>query len=597
MKKILILLIVLAVAAAAFAGGKDEAPAMEEAPKKVVEEKVIKNPDTFINAGYGSVDTIDPAKGYDDASDAIIQNIYETLVDFKGGSTSDFIPLLATEVPTVANGGITNGGKTYRFKIRKGVKFHSGNELTPEGVAYSFRRHLVSDPDGGPQWMFFEAYWGTYSSRDGDGNVVLTMDQLEDTIQVDGDYVVFNLKVAYAPFISILCGTWGAVVDKDFVIANGGWDGTAGDITRVNGPEEGQEILYDITSGTGPYKLARWEKGVEVVLERNEAYWGSKPAMKKAIYRVVEEWSTRKLMLIQGDADFVIVDPMYFAEMDKEPGLQIFGELKSLGNRGINYNMKITSTDNPAIFSGKLDGQGIPPDFFSDPDVRWGFTYAYDQETYIRDIIAYSGVPSPTPIPAGLPYFNTKLKNIPFDLKKSEEHFKKAWGGQVWEKGFKLDMLFNSGNEVRESTLKMMAENIMSLNPKFELNVRGIEWATYVDMTSNRTMPLYFIGWGADFPDPHNFFQPYMHSSGYFGGRCGYNNPEVDALIEEGAVSTDLARREEIYLRLQDIWLEDNIGIMMHQPIRRWYFKDWVQGYFFHPMENRFKYKMFEKSY
>lgn len=599
MKKILILLMVLAVAASAFAGGKGEAeaPAAEEAPKKMVEEKVIKNPDTFISAGYGSVDTLDPAKGYDDASNALIQNIYEPLVDFKGSSTEEFVPMLAVEVPTVANGGITNGGKTYRFKIRKGVKFHSGNELTPEGVAYSFRRNLAVDPDGGPQWMLFEAFWGTYSSRDGDGNVVLTMDQLEKTIQVDGDYVVFNLKVAYAPFISILCGAWSSIVDKDFVIANGGWDGTAGDIARVNGPPEGGELLKDITSGTGPYKLARWEKGIEVVLERNEDYWGLKPALKKAIYKVVDEWSTRKLMLLQGDADFVLIDPMYYEEMDKEPGLKIYGELKPLGNRGINYNLKITSTDNPAIYSGKLDGQGIPPDFFSDPDVRWGFTCSFDLDTYIEEIIAHNGVPNATPICAGLPFFNPDLKLPPFDLKKAEEHFKKAWGGQVWEKGFKVDLLFNTGNEVRESTMKMLAENIMSLNPKFELNVRGIEWATYVDMTTNKTMPIFYIGWGADFPDPHNFAQPYMHSKGYFGGKCGYSNPEVDALIEEGAVSTDPARRREIYLKLQDIWLRDNIGIMMHQPIRRWYFKDWVQGYVFHPMENRWKYKMFDKSY
>ena len=69
---------------------------------------------------------------------------------------------------------------------------------------------------------------------------------------------------------------------------------------------------------------------------------------------------------------------MYYEEMNKEKGLNIYKDLTELGNRGINYNLKTTSTDNPTIGSGKLDGKGIPPDFFSDKDVRLGFTYAFD---------------------------------------------------------------------------------------------------------------------------------------------------------------------------------------------------------------------------
>ncbi len=77
--------------------------------------------------------------------------------------------MLASQVPSVANGLITNGAKTYHFPIRKGVKFHSGSTLTPEGVAYSFKRNLVTDVDGGPMWMLFEPAVRTYGSRDDDG--------------------------------------------------------------------------------------------------------------------------------------------------------------------------------------------------------------------------------------------------------------------------------------------------------------------------------------------------------------------------------------------------------------------------------------------
>jgi peptide/nickel transport system substrate-binding protein len=603
MKKLLILLLILAVAGFAFAGGAKEkeeapAPAMEEAPNAEVAAKTIKNPDTFIYAAYGTVDSLDPAKAYDNASGGCIYNIYETLVYYEGGSTEKLVPILATQVPSASNGLITNGGKTYTFPIRKGVKFHSGNALTPEGVAYSFKRHLVIDADGGPMWMLFEPLFGTYGSRDDNGKIVLTMDMLDKAIQVKGDSVVFNLAQPFAPFLAILAYNACSVIDKDFAIAHGDWNGTAADIARVNGPEEGKEPLYEIASGTGPYKLVRWDKGSEVVFERFDGYWGPKPALAKAIYRIVEEWSTRKLLLLQGDVDYARVDPMYFEEMKKEPGLRYYEKNARLANAGINFNMKITSVDNPAIGSGKLDGKGIPPDFFSDKNVRLGFTYAFDFGTMLKEIIKGNGVPAATPICAGLPFFNPALKAYPFDLKKSEEYFKKAWAGKLWSTGFEFDMLFNTGNEVREQTLKMFAENIMSLNPKFKINVRGVEWATYVDMQRQRSMPVYYIGWGADYPDPHNFVYPYQHSQGLFASRCGYNNPEADRLIEQGAQETDPAKRKEIYFRLQDIWLEDVIGVMLYQPVDDFFFKDWVQGFVFHPMQNNpVQFAQFSKGY
>ena len=586
MKKLLIVLILVCVAAFAFA-----------------QAKTVKNPDTFIWLAYGTVDSVDPAKAYDNASGGLLQNIYEPLIDYKGASTSEFVPILATTVPTVKNGLITNGGKTYRFPIRKGVKFHSGNALTPEVVAYSFKRNLVVDCEGGPQPLIYEALFGIgTSSTDimGDGsNKPVTLAMLNQAIQVKGDSVIFNLKGPYAPFLAVLAGYWGSVVDRDFAIAHGDWKGTQEDIARVNRPEQGKEPLTEIASGTGPYKLVRIDKATEAVFERFAGYWGPKPAMAKAIYRIVEEWGTRKLMLLQGDADYALVDPMYYAEMEKEPGVKVAkGNMTELGNRGISFNQKIAATDNPYIYSGKLDGGGVPTEFFSDRDVRLAFTYAFNKPVYLKDINKGFGVAAETPIPAGLPYFNPELKAYAYDLKKAEEYFKKAWGGKVWANGFEFDMLFNTGNEVREQTLKMLAESVMSLNPKFKINVRGVEWATYVNLQRQKMLPVFYIGWGADYPDPHNFVQPYMHSTGLFAGRTGYNNPEVDKLIEDGVLEVDPAKRKAIYYRLQDIWVQDVIGIMLHQPIETHYFKDWVKGYVFHPMYNDpFNFAMFKKAY
>ncbi|PIY32206.1 MAG: peptide ABC transporter substrate-binding protein, partial [Candidatus Infernicultor aquiphilus] len=116
----------------------------------------VKNPDTMILATIGGPESMDPHWAYDTASGEVIYNCYDNLINYKGESTSEFVPMLATEVPTVENGLIKDDGLTYIFTIRKDVKFHNGDILTPEDVAYSIKRALIFDRAGGPVWMLFE---------------------------------------------------------------------------------------------------------------------------------------------------------------------------------------------------------------------------------------------------------------------------------------------------------------------------------------------------------------------------------------------------------------------------------------------------------
>jgi peptide/nickel transport system substrate-binding protein len=571
MKKLLVIVVLIVAATAAVTA----APA-------------IKNPDTLIMLAPGDAISLDPAVAYDNVSWSMLAVLYDRLIDFKGADLSTFVPKLATEVPTVANNGISKDGKTYTFKIRTGVKFSNGYPLTAEDVAYTFKRDLVTDPDSGPAWVWYQVLLGSSSqSRGDDGKVAVKFADIDKVVEAKGTTVVFHLAAPYPAFMSVLAGKWGSIVSKKWITEKGGWDGTEATWQDFNNPPTSKETLFNIANGTGPYKLSQWQKGVEIDVTRNDSYWGAKPKLKNGVYKVVDEMATRKLQLLQGDADIIYVPATNFPEMAAEKGITIYKNLPALDLTGAHFNLKINDQANANIYSGKLDGQGIPSDFFADKDVRMGFIYAWDEQAELKDGFNGNALDPVTFIPKGLPFKNPKLESVSHSVDKAKAAFQKAMGGQVWDKGFKFDILFNSGNVERETAAHILAENVMALNPKFQIGVRGLEWSQYSDENKNKRVPILFMGWSPDYPDPDDYAQPYMSSTGYFAGRQGYNNPTANDLVAKAGVELNAAKRQQYYYQLQDIWLQDAIAIVFEQPLRQRFVKDWVKGYYYSPMESQ----------
>ena len=544
-----------------------------------------KNPDTFVMASYGTVRTLDPCVAYDTVSGQRVLNLYEPLVFFDGEATDKFVPLLATQVPTMENGGISKDGKTYTFEIRKGVPFHEGGELTADDVAYSFKRNMIADPDGGPMWMMLEALTGEGSTRDENGKIRSGIfDKIDKAVEVQDNTVILHLPKPYPPLMGILAYASSVILQKNWAIVNGCWDGNIKNAETYNNPSPGHEPLQKIANGTGAYQLKAWEPSKQFVFERHDGYWGGAPQVETAIFKYVKEWSTRKLMLQNGDADRVVVDTPYIPEVKAMKGLSFY-EVPQLAMTAACFCRKINPAGNPNIGSGKLDGEGIPPDFFSDMHVRKAFLHAFDRETYRDDVFNGLVILPSSPNIQGLPY-HKEVPIYPFDLKKAAEHMKQAFDGQVWDQGFKMVVTYNTGNAMREAAAFMLAENIMSLNPKFRIEVRNVDWKDYLVQYRNFMYPIFIIGWGADYADPHNFMYTFMHSQGVYGRYMAYKNEEVDKLCEAGIDTVDPIRREEIYFRLQDLWYLDAVAIGLYQQIDFRAYRDYVKGYQPNPMFN-----------
>jgi peptide/nickel transport system substrate-binding protein len=541
----------------------------------------LKNPGSFIQMTIGGIDSLDPVWIYDTPSCEQVQYICETLLFYDRDRTDQFVPVLATEWE------FDSERITYSFKIREGVKFHEGGDLTPEDVEYSFERAMVQDRSIGPIWMLYQALLGLSGSRDVDGNIMVTFDQIDNAVEVDDDWVVFHLVAPAYPtlaFYQILCGPWASIVDKEWCIANGEWNGTEQTWQDYNNPEKTDSYLFNHTNGTGPWKLEEWEPGVQIKLARNDDYWRQPAAFETVTTEFVGEWTTRKAALLAGDADLVYVLLPDIGEMEGIADLNVYQDLPELDADAFFFNFDIAS-DSEYIGSGALDGNGIPTDFFTDIDVRKGFSYAFDWETYIDDALMGDAAQEGSPIVEGLPFYNPGASMYSHDLQKATEYLQVAWDGDVWEKGFKFTVPYSIGSLPRETACKVLAENLAVINPKFQISMQPVAHETYIGkIVDTRDMPMFQIGWIPDYPHPNNLAVPFMASYGYFASFQGYGYPELDELIEGAFRELDPAVQKDMYYELQERYYEDAPSIMLCQPLGRRYFTKYIQGFYFNPM-------------
>ncbi|MFA5451424.1 MAG: ABC transporter substrate-binding protein [Dehalococcoidales bacterium] len=543
-------------------------------------KETIKNPNTFIAASIGGPETLDPAAAYDTSSGEVLQLVYEPLIYYKGESTDEYEGVIADKWE------ISDDGLTYRFHIREGIYFHSGNEVKPKDVEYTFERALVQDYVGAPTWMFYEALLGIGASSH-IGDDLRPLSDITSCIERVGDgWVEFYLAAPYEPFIQILAGFWGGIMEKEWCIANGDWDGSQESYEALNNPAANAWPLDLITNGTGPFKLEYWDKGNEVSLVRNDNYWQGPATFERVLIKDVPEWTTRKLMLQNGDCDWAYVPTLNYKEMEGVKGITAYEDLPLVQCEGFFFNYEI-SPESEFIGSGKLDGKGIPTDFFADVNIRKGFTYCFDWDAYIQDAMMGYGIQPPSPAVKGLAYYNPDLDTYYHkDLTKAEEYFKAAFGGEVWENGFTLALAYNSGNDTRKVACEILAANINSLNPKFKVTASPQEWTSYGAQMYARILPCFQIGWVPDFFDAHNFIYTWMHQDGYFAFFQSYNNPEATAKVEQAISSTNHSERQALYDELAQIHYDDCPGILLVQPTGNRYFKDWVKGYYFNPADS-----------
>jgi peptide/nickel transport system substrate-binding protein len=494
---------------------------------------------TFLEMTSADIPTLDPTMTYDTASGGIVENLYETLVGYKGKSITDVEGVLATKWEE------SNAGKRYTFTLRKGVKFHSGNDFTCADAAYSLRRNLVvNNPDSG-NWFMGEALLGTGSNA-ADAPAQVTWATITKAIDCNAaGQLVLNLPKVDPALLVKLAYSGQSVIDSKHAIKIGEWSGTEKDWKEWVGKDLNESALAKNPSGTGAYRFVK-NDAQAFIAKGFDAYWGGKPKIENVIVQNVKEQATRLEALKKGDADYVETGPRsILPQLEGLANVKIFDNIPNTASTVFMMNQNIKSKD--LLGSGKTDGKGIPANFFADANVRLGFAAAFDYQRYINEVQSGKALLRTMALPDTFFGYDKTVKPYTFNPEAAKGFFQKAFNGELWKNGFVFRLRYRAGSVTSQAAVEILKAGVEKLNSKFKVEIEPQQWSDLLADSRKGNVPMVLLGWAPDYADPDNFIHTFYHSEGFYSPRTNLQDKQLDSLIDQTRATTDRAKRATLY--------------------------------------------------
>ncbi|MEY8339281.1 ABC transporter substrate-binding protein [Lachnospiraceae bacterium 62-35] len=468
----LVLAVTAAVSLLAGCGGSSKAP----------EQK-----DTLTVAITGDPPTLDPHASSTSSSVNNLNPVYETLVRYD--ENGDIQPLLATEWKRVDD-------LNWEFKLRDDVTFHNGEKMTANDVLFSFKR--ATGPDGAKVSYIMSAI-------DADNCKVV-----DDYTIIVATHEPFAPLVGYLPYI-------GAVVvsEKEF----------------TENPE--QAALNPV--GTGPFKFISWAKNDRCTYERNEDYWGEKPAYKNLVIRTIVEANSRVIELESGNIDIAFDIPA--------------NDVQRLED-----NKDTAIVKRPSTVVEYLDMNVTKPPL-DDVRVRQAIDWALDENAILEAVWRGNAQYSPTTVAPVMKYFDDTDVDCRYDVEKAKALLQEAGVSD-------LHMTLTTAENTNRLNAATIIQNMLA-EVGITVDIQSYESGTFYDMVDAGETELFIVGFGAvGFPEPdNNIYGPY-HSKQIPTNNMGfYNDPELDAMLDAQRATSDGPEREEIIKNIQK-YLRENLPVI-----------------------------------
>ncbi|MCS6854506.1 MAG: ABC transporter substrate-binding protein [Elioraea sp.] len=446
--------------------------------------------------------TLDPANHRNRETQTIIRNIHDGLL------TRD--PDMRI-VPEIAESWRAIDAKTYEFRIRANIRFHSGDMLTAEDVAFTFNR-LVRDG----------AMGGQTSPRKG------LLGPMQEAVAVDERTVRLILGEPWPILPAML--PFQEVVNRRHV-------------ARV-----GQEGMQTRPDGCGPFRLAEWRRGEAIILERFDGYYGGSPdippvgpaLVDRVIFRILPENAARVAALLAGEVDIINeLPPSAMRQVEASP------------------NALVAKVNGTRTFFVALNNAKAP---FSDVRVRRALNHALDKQAIIARILNNTATPLRGVMSPDAFGFNPDLPEYRHDLARARALLAEAGVAEGTE--LVLDTT---------AALKEVAEAIAALLSRTGLRVRAQVWEGAVltpmwqDPARRRDRDMLLTSWGNASLDPSDIMVPTLRTGGR-GNTAGFSNAEVDALLDAAETELDQAKRAAMYRRAQAIVADQAPWIFLWLP-------------------------------
>jgi peptide/nickel transport system substrate-binding protein len=461
--------------------------------------------DTIVFSPPADATTLDPHNTTDSESDQVIMMVFETLLAF--GDDMKIVGGLA-ERWSVAGDGVT-----WTFHLRPGVTFHDGAPLDADAVRRNFGR--VLDPaQNHKRRVLFEM-----------------IDRVE---AVNALTVRITTKYPFGAFEPTMAHVSAAIVNP----------GVAEQFGKDFG--SGAEKV----SGTGPYTVRRWKKDLEIVLERNEAYWGAKGRTRQIIYRPIPDAASRVLALEAGDVDVITRVPSAdIGRLAKNPAVTIL-KVASVGSQQFRFNL----TKKP----------------LNDVRVRQAISYAIDRRQIIEKLVPGFARPSTSALTSIMRGY-ANLGEIPYDPEKARELLRQAGYPNGFHTTIATTPRYAMGVELAEAVSAHLKQ--VGINATIEV----YDWGTMVQFWSGvppekNGQEIFIMGAGASTADADWGLRPIFLTARTNENNYGYySNGEFDRVIRAAMRETEAEKRQALYRRAQEIvyiedpgavWLFDNLYVV-----------------------------------
>src|SRR3990172_7052286 len=297
--------------------------------------------------------------------------------------------------------------------------------------------------------------------------------------------------------------------------------------------------------GTGPYKFIKWDTGKDIILERNESYWGEKLNIKRIIFKIITDPTVTLQVLKRGEIDFSGLTPIQWSRQTSSERFK--KHFEKLSYFTPNYS---------------FIGWNINSPFFSDTRVRTAMTYLVNRKMILEKILYDLGEVVTNPFYINSPEYDKSIKPYPYDSSTAKQLLDEAgWvdhdgDGIRDKKGVKFDFefLLSSGSVTGEQISTILKGELKKVG--IRMNIRRLEWAVFTKQLDERKFDAVTLSWvmGVE-SDPYQIW----HSSQAERGSnfVGFKNREADQLIEQARTEFNRKKRIELYRRFAEIVYQD----------------------------------------